>query len=943
MAVLICSILIGLAVFVFYKGIHSFLAYCLSDDLIDFFIKNRGVFSVSGVEKQNPFIGSNIIFGVLINPLIQLVSIYTLVEITKHFMLRLNKKFESDFFSATSLVYFSSFGILVFILSDIVSYLQSVSLLNTLTNVIFLIGSKVAYLIIAFGIWHIQLLNNKNYSIALFSDLKMNGFERMLITKPLFLLIFTYFVVVILNLPLYLGLQWNGSIWVVFVSLLCGIGLFFVLLIFTLSKGYNYLGVYMLDENREHQLFNKWQFKFLKKRTILIVLTVIVLFSILMSIKGFFFYAFYLMMFFTLLSLLIFGGYGIISLLNKSTIHWKIAFQMLYSSVFALIPLLIALLLVLTLFSVRPKTIKENVFDEYQTAIIDANGNLIYKSANNSENPSIPLSYNELPHFLVKALICKEDKALFKQNNLLFNRTNWHGTSMNFLVRRGGSNINQQLIKNLAFKGFFPQEFQRKYAEMIASYQLSMSVNPKTILNNYVNNVSFNGGMGHTGIVNASYYTFGRNIGQLNELELLYLTFTLHRGSSFKTESNIISYKEVHLHTSEIKDKLLVYAENWYNKGLLTKKEIKKLRNQKLDFTNLPYHLNNSTSKNTFFQNQIRVFKENIGFVYTSTLNKNVDDKILTAVNNFFNYFSDQKRQGNLELYGAALVVEVKTGKILGHYGGNARVDLVDFGEGFQTGSIIKPFVLLELLEAGHDIKLYDGKRNKQVANNYNKMNSNLYKDAKGILGPSLNSPFSNIDEITPPISLFQSVEEHFSLMNIGNDSTINLEDTLNYSWNKINYPLGSRRMTIWDIAQAYQTLFNKGQYVKIHCLSSVMDPYNYESKNIAVEQKEVYKAKNTDIITEALKSTLLSGGTAYGLNKILPQKNYMAKTGTTDKYRHGYTVLSDGDVLVVTWVSYGIETDGQLKFGQAPIPDYSGGASAGKLAAFIMQELQKP
>ena len=147
--------------------------------------------------------------------------------------------------------------------------------------------------------------------------------------------------------------------------------------------------------------------------------------------------------------------------------------------------------------------------------------------------------------------------------------------------------------------------------------------------------------------------------------------------------------------------------------------------------------------------------------------------------------------------------------------------------------------------------------------------------------------------------------------------------------------------MTIWDIAQAYQTLFNNGRYLKLHSLNAVVNPFTYKGEPIPFEMKEIYQSPNSKAIKEALKATLHPGGTAYSLNNILPNKSYMAKTGTTDAYRHGYTVLSDGDVMVVSWVSIGRVENGQLKFGQAPIPGYSGGASAGILAALILKELQ--
>ena len=260
-------------------------------------------------------------------------------------------------------------------------------------------------------------------------------------------------------------------------------------------------------------------------------------------------------------------------------------------------------------------------------------------------------------------------------------------------------------------------------------------------------------------------------------------------------------------------------------------------------------------------------------------------------------------------------------------------------------GSIIKPFVLLELLERGLPVWLYDGKRkNKRLLNNYNRICSKEYKNADGILGPSLNSPFGNIDEVTEPISLFLDMEEKFSMMGIKSDNSIDLYDYRKKKEYMLNYPLGSRRMTIYDIAQAYQTLFNNGQYVKLNLIKKSFDPYMLKTNDIQIEKKVIYERPNTYKIQDALKLVLKKGGTGATLNKYLPSDvQFMGKTGTTDKYKHGYTILCDSKTLVVCWLSYGKIEGNHIDFNNTPgIPLSSGGSSAGILAAFIFDELYK-
>ena len=82
----------------------------------------------------------------------------------------------------------------------------------------------------------------------------------------------------------------------------------------------------------------------------------------------------------------------------------------------------------------------------------------------------------------------------------------------------------------------------------------------------------------------------------------------------------------------------------------------------------------------------------------------------------------------------------------------------------------------------------------------------------------------------------------------------------------------------------------------------------------------------------------MLKGGTGTHITHLLPETiRFYAKTGTSDKAIHGYTVLSDGQLLIVTYVTYGKVTDEHLELNETPpIPFESGVRSAGVLAAYM-------
>ncbi len=443
-----------------------------------------------------------------------------------------------------------------------------------------------------------------------------------------------------------------------------------------------------------------------------------------------------------------------------------------------------------------------------------------------------------------------------------------------------------------------------------------------------------------------SLYTFGLPISELNPLEIMYLVTTLKRSSTFRTKNDrIISYTNAVAHEEEIAETLLERAKLWQEQGLITKREYNSLRGQELRFTNKKYRTICKATTNQFFLKQMKGLKTQ-GLTYETNVTYTNQQQVANAVKKFETRFQSVKQVNGCDLYSAAVVVDVKTGNVIGHYGGEGVTDLTQFENGNPVGSVIKPFLFLELLEAGfrfNDVQLYDGQiEGKRTPNNYSKRYSNKYVGINEIIGKSLNAPVVNIREITDPLTLFGNVEGHFSEMGISNDSYLDLNNPQRKNEHEINYPLGSRNMTLFQIAQAYQTLFNGGQYLQLSVFASAYNPLTGKTEKVNQKGQQIYSQENADLIVHALTNAMKDGGTGTPFKNLLPQDvTFYAKTGTSDGARHGYTVLSDGNTLVVAYVSYGRVENEHLSLGVTPIPFESGGRSAGILAAMIYSELQ--
>jgi penicillin-binding protein 1B len=503
-----------------------------------------------------------------------------------------------------------------------------------------------------------------------------------------------------------------------------------------------------------------------------------------------------------------------------------------------------------------------------------------------------------------------------------------------------------QLIKNVAFPKTFPQDVSRKFSETLAAYQLSLQCSPEEIVTYYLNKVGLNGGQGHSGIMAASLYTFGLPVNQLNPLEMMYLIATLKNGSEFKISSGNINYSEAVSHSQEIKTTLLEQAKSWYKQELVSKKEFNALKNQELRFVSSKFITPCQTTTKQFFSNQLSK-ADNKGCTYKTSISLANQQAIQTAVKDFDNEFSNFQKNGSYDLYSAALVIDIKTGEIIGHYGSKGISDLTTLSGGSNMGSLTKPFILCDLLEMGFsadNIQLYDGPIQGQATpQDYSRKYSYRMVGIDEALGKSLNAAFVNVRQLTEPIGLFNNVENHFSQMGIPADPYLQLNDPKHRQENILNYPLGSRNMTLFNIAQAYQTIFNNGLYIKLSALNSYYDPYNNVTVEIPKVSRQIYAANNANRIKVALHHTMMEGGTGNHLNKILVSKRmFYAKTGTTDGSKAGYTVLSDGETLIVTYVTYGEVGNDHLRLGLAPIPFGAGSRTAGVLGALIYNEFDK-
>lgn len=582
-------------------------------------------------------------------------------------------------------------------------------------------------------------------------------------------------------------------------------------------------------------------------------------------------------------------------------------------------------------------TVLNNQLTVAELAALNAKGKL-------NKFPIVPvLSYDELPENYVYFLTKVESKNFFD-----IGKDNFYGMSFSGVARLfkgkadGGSNIPQQLLKNAIHKkeGIGTIYLSRKYGEQLAAFQMVKSASPEEILTAYTN---YSGNFWYerdfSGLILAAHAIFDRSPNELNDLEMLLTVKTLKSASSLKTlcddkYANKVLIKEHILNYFE----LIVENEADHNRLMA-------MRKMELGFAKRN-SLRRTTALTHFFKSNRGKPAARFATQYISSIKKENQIKLEAAVQEFSKRFQNQLSINEFDLEVSLIAIDIKTGRIEATLGNRtnsaAMANFIDYGAGFQCGSILKPLVFLELFE-NHEFDesttLFNGDLKQYKYNPSNMGKKLLNKDVLvgDVLKYSLNKAAVNYRLKANPLQVAREVEAKLSALEIASNPSYSLGES---------YILGTKTMTPWAVAQAYQMLFNKGEAVPLSPWNYIIDPHLQDTIYDGSKRKRkiLYSEAKANSIKSLLPGAFEPGGTCHRLLEFLPkEKQFYGKTGTTGNAKDGWTVLSDGRKLIVAWAGYIQNDKGVLKRKGAPaIPSKSGAGSAGILAAMTYSKLYK-
>lgn len=209
--------------------------------------------------------------------------------------------------------------------------------------------------------------------------------------------------------------------------------------------------------------------------------------------------------------------------------------------------------------------------DQSQTTIVyayDQNNELVELKRLHGEINRIWVDYDDIPVNLRNAYIALEDKRFREHRGV-----DWLSI-INIVAEerfaRGGSTIDQQLVKNLT--GESGRTFHRKFYEIVKALNLEANFSKEKILETYLNTLYLDAGC--YGVETAAEYYFGKEVSELNLAECACLAAITKAPRDYNP---ILNYEN---NRTRMVDCLFFMKEQ----GLITEAEYEEARNYQLVF-----------------------------------------------------------------------------------------------------------------------------------------------------------------------------------------------------------------------------------------------------------------------------------------------------------------------------------------------------------------------
>ena len=544
------------------------------------------------------------------------------------------------------------------------------------------------------------------------------------------------------------------------------------------------------------------------------------------------------------------------------------------------------------------------------------------------------LSYEDIPADVVNAFVSVEDRTFWNNSGVDYKgilRVCVNYVKTKGQVAEGASTITQQLARGTFLSN--EKTISRKIKEIFIARQLTKKYTKEQIMEFYCNSCCFANGI--YGVEDASQKYFGRSVSDLSLSETAYICAIPNRPEYYnplKNSENAISRRNKILQDMYECDYITkdageaALAENitvaevsdeedtFYNHEATYAINCAIRYLMKQDGFEFKSHFEDDAdydTYNAYYDEMYKQAKHKLytgGYKVTTTMNlkaqKNLQkifDKELA-----FNTKVDEST-GIYQFQGAMTVIDNETGKVVAMIGGRSQDELqqtYSLNRGFQSfkqpGSSIKPLVIYTpALEEGYDanstLTEIDVKAaKKSTSEKISKMSGKKMSLRYAVEDSKNGCAYSLYNIITPKVGLSYIENMNFSKI-------VQQDYTLSSGLGGLHHGTNTVEM-----ANAYSTLENHGEYRQADCISSILDASGNEIYE-EPESKTVYTRSASDQMTDILEGVLnSSAGTAKGLKwSSASDVAAAAKTGTTNDNNVAWFCGYTPYYTISVWVGY--------------------------------------
>lgn len=605
------------------------------------------------------------------------------------------------------------------------------------------------------------------------------------------------------------------------------------------------------------------------------------------------------------------------------------------------------ILVLFALFTILPIRKRIETKGKHATTLVASDGEPLatYALTDGTRNNIPILEMDDATLNILSFLIAREDPKLFQENSLTGLPDNFRGISgRNFSPWSlgGGSTMSQQLLKWLSNPKMVGNSRKRtifsKLGEMAGAYKLTGAFTPNEVLQMYVNEVSFFkhavGGLQ----LNAIRYFDVNSIKELNLIEQYLLARSVKgvrsAGIDFSTLPSISRDSLNTLIATSFRTMLI-------NKNKATEGDLEQLLTMPIRFRKTC----NSIHDKPYLLDLIRPLEDSLkapGNQYLTTLRPNIVGVIDHTLEKFVQSHKKAIQVGYSVLDVNVVVLDTRNGEIVGtnsrplfspkHF---PRIENHIFVPR-PIASTVKPLLLAEGIEAkllNEHTSMIDQYRGR--IHNYNPVYFGKV-DLAFLVKKSLNTPIDN--------SPFRNAMED----GLENDLRIVFASEvtkLPSGYGRSQYCLGQPRLlNVIQLAQLYRAIVTDGRVIRSRFTRSIVSteqyPYksNYEWEAPAFK---IFSGNTCKSMRTILKAPLSKGGTLFSIGRnIKTSDDVFGKTGTSDSYVYGWTILVSEPYLVAVSMSYW-NTRKNRSDNAIPIPTKSGAGSCGPIAVDIINSIK--